>query len=988
MLSPAEALGLAGAALDARVRRAVNHLPDSTLAWLERRLAADALANEAVYERDGRIEPIRIMLRPLLVMPEQVTYLHRVCTRIVDALKGLPEFWMEDPRLHALFRFTPEEEAWIREAWAVIGRRGVNTLYARLDAVCDLTATRWQDSLQFLEPNLSGVGGIQFGPLANALVVRDVVPAILACDPGIHIETPRDQRELFLQALLDHARAVGRAGTNLCLVEPKYVPEGPNEQSALARFLASRHGARVVHADPRELRLEGDEVWYGDVPVDVAYRDYELRDLLALEREDGRPLAALRALFRQNRVVSSVGGEFDHKTCWELLTDDELASSWFSASERRMFRRHIPWTRLLSPRATTLPEGSGDLPDYVRRHREELVLKPNRGYGGVGVHIGSLTPAGEWETLIGRALASHADPNDAWVVQAVVSLPVQEFPVTDAAGRAHTEPFYSVMGLAPTDNGLALLCRVSQRQVVNVALRGGLAPVLIGHPPRDLRAPLRAAVPPERVARQLRERIHRLRHLDAAIGLLSWDEETNLPARARARRGAQLGAVEGLRHELLVSDALGDLVEQAATLPQDVAPSAPELAQLRRVRRIALALPADLVTAFAEARSAALAGWERARVAGEYVDFAAPFSALLGLVRERAAALRLGPDAYDGLLDEHEPHMTRERLEPLLRGVGARLAPLVERLGGRAAQDGLPAGPYATALQAEFCTGLLRDMGFDFERGRSDRSTHPFTMMIGEDDVRLTLRFFEEAPFAAIFATLHEGGHALYDQGFPAELHGTLLAEAPGMGLHESQSRLWENHVGRSLGFWAHYLPRLRALFPVLDGVDAASVQRAANRVCAGPIRVDADEVTYNLHILVRYELEVALLSGDLSVDELPLAWNEGYRRWLGITPASLGEGCLQDVHWSLGIFGYFPTYTLGNLYAAQLVEAYRRDGGDLDREVRAGELRILRDWLAQRVHRAGCTEPSEALIHRVTGEGLAPDAFFRLLTERFDARA
>ena len=988
MLTPAEELGLAGAALDARVRRAVNHIPDSTLAHLERRLAADARINEVVYERDGIMEPIRIMLRPLLVMPDQVTYLHRVCSRIVDALKGVPQYWLEDPRLQSLFRFAPAEEAWIRDAWSSITRRGVNPLYARLDAVCDFTGARWQDSLQFLEANLSGVGGIQMGPLADSLVMRDVVPTLVACDPGLDIEPPRDQRDLFLQVLLDHARVIGRTGNNICLVEPKYVQEGPNEQSALARFLQERHGITVVHADPRELRLENDEVFYGDTRVDVAYRDYEVRDLLALEREDGRELAAMRALFRQNRMVSSIGGEFDHKACWELLTDEELAATYYSASERRMFRRHVLWTRVLSPRVTTLPDGShGDLPEFAYKRREELVLKPNRGYGGTGIRIGSLTSAGEWDALIGEALRTHEDPNDSWVVQSVANLPVHEFPVVDESGRAHAEPFYGVMGFTPTDNGLAMLCRVSQKQVVNVAQHGGLAPMLIGHRPRDLRAPIRAAVAREQAQRQLAERIRRLRDLDAVISLLFWDEETYLPDGGRARRGAQLGTLESLRHELLVDDGLGDLIEEVAAHSGAKPASHSEIDQLRRQRRIALALPHDLVSAFAEARSAALAGWEHARRTEDFATFAGPFARLLGLVRERAQALQVTKDLYDGLIDEHEPGMTRARLDPLLRDLGQRLAPLVRSLAERTAGwgHGLPRTRYADALQAGFCESLLRDMGFDFRRGRLDRSTHPFTLMAGEDDVRVTIRVFEDAPLAAVFATLHEGGHALYDQGFPVELHGTLLAEAPGMGLHESQSRLWENHVGRSRGFWVHYFPQLQKLFPqALGAMDAAGFHRAVNIVRPGTNRVEADEVTYNLHILMRYEMETALLAGDLPVGDLPLSWAEQSRKWLGVVPGSLRDGCLQDVHWSLGSFGYFPTYTLGNLYAAQLIEAYQRAGHDLNAQLRAGRLQELRGWLAVNIYAAGCSEQAEDIIRRVTGRGLEAEAFFRLLVARF----
>lgn len=984
MLSPAEELGLAGAALDARVRRAVNHIPDATLAWLSRRLADDARLNGVVYERGGEVEPVRIMLRPLLVSPQQVAYLHNVCTVIVDALKRLPELYFSDPEVRAILPLAPDEEAWLRDCWTAL-EGGQNALYGRLDAVCDFTGARWQDSLQFLEPNLSGVGGIQLGPLADSLVVRDIVPTIIAHDPGLTIDQPRDQRDLFLQLLLDHARAVGRAGRNICLVEPKYEADGPNEQSAMARYFRERHGVTVVHADPTELRLVGNEVWYQDTCIDVAYRDYEMRDLLELEQEQGHPLEPMRALFRQNRMVSSAGGDFDHKSCWELLTDDRLARRHFTNRERLVFQRHILWTRMVSDRSTSLPHGRGDLPKYIREFREQLVLKPNRSYGGEGVHMGTLTSQAEWETLLTEALRVQANPDESWVVQAVANLPVHEFPVVGAEGRVHYEPFYSVLGFAPTDHGLSMLCRVSQKQVVNVAQHGGLAPVLIGYPPDDLRAPIRAAVPRGVAEKQLTDKIRELRDLDAVVSLMDWDEETYLPPGGHERRGQQMGTVETIAHDLLVDDALGDLIEEVTELTRDEPLRQAELAELKRTRRIELAVPHDLVGALAEARSLALAAWEDARKADDFHPFAGPFTALMKLVRERAQALQRGGDLYDGLLDEYEPGMTRARLDPLLRNLGARLRELVPVLAERTRSAGLMAtSGFPEPAQEAFCRALLGDMGFSFSRGRTDRATHPFTSMLGEDDVRLTLRFRLENPLSAIFATLHEGGHALYDQGYPAELHDTLLAEAPSTGIHESQARLWENHVGRSAAFWAHYLPQLQSRFPAaLGALNAAGFQQAINVVQPSLIRVDADEVTYNLHILMRYELETALLSGDLPVSDLPGAWNESSRKWLGIAPATVGDGCLQDVHWAGASLGYFPTYTIGNLYAAQLTESYAAQA-DLDAQLASGNLRPLRDWLAANVYRWGCRLTAEEIIRKATGRGLEADAFFRHLAARF----
>jgi carboxypeptidase Taq len=274
-------------------------------------------------------------------------------------------------------------------------------------------------------------------------------------------------------------------------------------------------------------------------------------------------------------------------------------------------------------------------------------------------------------------------------------------------------------------------------------------------------------------------------------------------------------------------------------------------------------------------------------------------------------------------------------------------------------------------------------MGFDFERGRLDRSTHPFTMMAGEDDVRLTIRSYAHDPMPAIFATLHEGGHALYDQGLPAELHGTLLADAPSMGLHESQARLWENHVGRSAAFWQHYFAKLEHAFPAALGqTDARQFHRAMNVIAPGLNRVSADEATYNLHVLVRYELEIALLVGDLAVGDLAGAWNERYRHYLGVTAAAPRDGCLQDVHWALGEFGYFPTYTIGNLYAAQLVDAYAR-AHDLDAELARGDLAALRGWLAENVYAHGAKLDAEDLIEGATGHRLDVEPFFRRLEQR-----
>jgi carboxypeptidase Taq len=499
-----------------------------------------------------------------------------------------------------------------------------------------------------------------------------------------------------------------------------------------------------------------------------------------------------------------------------------------------------------------------------------------------------------------------------------------------------------------------------------------LAAVLVGHPPEDLKSSTRAPVQAERAFQELRAAIRRLRDLEGVIHLLEWDEETYRPRDAADDRASQLAVLGALRHDLLAGDRLGDLLG-ACEGRADLAPhERAELARLARQRRAAVALPQSLVAAFAETRSHCLAAWEEARRADDYRVFLAAFEPLLRLMRERAEAIRLSDDLYDALLDEHEPGMRRSRLEPLLQLLGTQLRTLVPRLAERTRRylGLLPRGPYGEPQQWQFCAALLGDMGFDFARGRLDRSTHPFTMMAGEHDIRLTIRTSAEDPLRAIFAALHEGGHALYDQGLPPQLHGTLLADAPSMGMHESQARLWENHVGRSAAFWRHYFAKLQAVHaPLLAGLDARGFHRAINVVVPGVNRVGADEATYNLHVLVRYELEIALLTGELAAADLPGAWDERYRHYLGVSAPTPRDGCLQDVHWALGEFGYFPTYTIGNLYAASLLRALEAHRPDLWVSVEAGEFAPILGWLRENVHRHGHRWDAADLVRRIAGE-------------------
>ncbi len=477
VLTPAEERGLSGLSLDSRVRQVFYAIPPETIAEMIERMVAEAFKRSLIYVRDGRSEAIRVFLRPTGVMPDQLAYLHFVSLTIVNALKRLPDLYIQDFAVRATVPLTPPEEKWLWDSYGP-SQRETSPVFGRLDAMVDFTGPMWKDSLRFVEPNLCGVGGIHLIPTCEQMWAEVVLPVMQEYDPHLQMELGQDLRELFIQEVLDHLEAIGRAGQNVCFVEPKYAGDGPNEQAALAEYFRERHGLTILHADPTELYMRKGEVWYEDSLVDVAYRDYEVRDIIDLEAE-GVDIRPLRTLFKENRMISSLAGDFDHKSCWEVLTDPQFTQKYFNADERQVFRRHILWTRVLSDRRTALPDGEVvDLLEHTRKYQEELVIKPNRSYGGDRVLIGPSASQGEWEAAIQAALSDE----EQWVVQRLAPITVSEFPVVAEDGSVRVEPFYTVMGFAPTKYGLAVLGRASQKQVVNVAQRGGMCAVLIGRP--------------------------------------------------------------------------------------------------------------------------------------------------------------------------------------------------------------------------------------------------------------------------------------------------------------------------------------------------------------------------------------------------------------------------------------------------------------------------------------------------------------------------
>jgi len=492
--------------------------------------------------------------------------------------------------------------------------------------------------------------------------------------------------------------------------------------------------------------------------------------------------------------------------------------------------------------------------------------------------------------------------------------------------------------------------------------------------------------------RAFRGEVAILSDLAAAADLLSWDQDTYMPPGASEGRGEQEATLHAIRHARLTDPAYGDLLEELEGSGLD--PAGSDHAMVREARRTARRagrLPRRLVEELARRTASARVAWARARSEDRFDVFAPELAAVLELKREEADCVgwQSGASRYDALLDVYEPGATAASLKAVFEPMKAEQVALLAALTESRVQpaDEMLHRDYPVDVQRRVCEATAASFGYDFTRGRLDVTAHPFAIGIGADDVRITTRYDASFLNTALFGTMHEAGHAMYEQGFAREYHRTPLAHGASLGIHESQSRLWENLVGRSLPYWEGAFPALRAAFPeALAGEDVEGFYAAVNRVESSLIRVEADEVSYNLHILVRFELELALLSGDLSVADLPAAWNDLYRSYLGVTPPSDSLGCLQDIHWAVGLVGYFPTYALGNLVSAQLFAAARSALPDLDDQVRAGDFAPLLGWLRSNVHVHGSRYLPNDLIARATGAALDSRHYLDYLQGKYGA--
>jgi len=487
------------------------------------------------------------------------------------------------------------------------------------------------------------------------------------------------------------------------------------------------------------------------------------------------------------------------------------------------------------------------------------------------------------------------------------------------------------------------------------------------------------------------------RLLEHTAAILSWDQETYMPEGAVEERASQQALLQSLVHERNTAPRVGELLEvltaagggdgRDGTGPAGL--SGIDAAFVREKKRQytqSTRVPPELVKELAETASRGQHAWAAARKANDYEQFKPWLSTLLRLSREFADALGHDGNRYDALLDQYEPYAKTEEIAEVFGGLRSGLVDLVQRIAeAPQVDDRVFRQKFPVSAQEAASRRVMTALGYETTRGRLDVSAHPFTTTLGGNDVRITTRYHEDQLPSGLFSTIHETGHALYELGVAPELQGTLLAEGTSLGIHESQSRMWENMIGRSRQFWSYWLPELHGYFPEqLGGVDLETFYRGINRVEPSLIRVEADEVTYSLHIIMRFELEQALLADDLSVDDLPAAWAEKSRDLLGIVPGDYASGVLQDVHWSFGAFGYFPTYALGNLYAAQFLRVMEREIPEMWEKIGRGDSAPVLAWLRDRIHRHGRVKSAGELVQEITGEPLDAGYFIDYLNGKY----
>jgi carboxypeptidase Taq len=488
---------------------------------------------------------------------------------------------------------------------------------------------------------------------------------------------------------------------------------------------------------------------------------------------------------------------------------------------------------------------------------------------------------------------------------------------------------------------------------------------------------------------ELKNRIAEIFDLQRASALLGWDQQTYMPPGGAENRGQQLATLQTIAHEKSVSPEIGRLLDDLQPYVAQLDPDSFDARLVRVVKRNydkEVKVPTEWVSEFSIVSTDAYEAWGKARAENNFPLFQPHLEKILDLGHRYAGFFTPYDHVYDPLVDIFEPGLKTADIKAIFNALRPQQVALLQQIANRPQVDNsFMHLRYDEQKQWDFGVETITKMGYDWKRGRQDKTLHPFTTGFGWGDVRITTRVYPDFLAPALFGTLHESGHAMYELGSDKSLDRTPLLGGSSSGIHESQSRMWENMVGRSLPFWQHFYPRLQEFFPSqLGNLPLEAFYKGINKVQPSFIRVEADEATYNLHIMLRMELEIAMMEGTLAIKDLPEVWNTRFQEYLGITPPDNSQGVLQDVHWSGGMIGYFPSYALGNLIAAQLWELINKDIPDLPEQIRRGEFAPWLAWLREKIHVHGSKYEPQELIQKVTGSKIDPAPYMRYLTNKY----
>jgi len=488
---------------------------------------------------------------------------------------------------------------------------------------------------------------------------------------------------------------------------------------------------------------------------------------------------------------------------------------------------------------------------------------------------------------------------------------------------------------------------------------------------------------------RLKELLGEVSDIKRVVEFLDWDQQVNIPPKGHEARGQQMATLGKLAHEKSTTDEVGKLIDDLKKEFAGADHASDEAATIRVASRNydkATRVPSSFVAEQAVVSSKAFEVWGEAREKSDFSIFQPHLEKVVELTKKYISFFPPADHPYDILLDEYEPGMKTAEVKSIFDGLRPKQVELIKAIASKdQVKDDFLFVEYDEEKMMDFGVDVITKYGYDWNRGRQDKALHPFQTTVSVNDTRITTRFEEDNPTAMIFSTMHEAGHAMYEQGVNAVYDRTPLESGTSLAVHESQSRMWENLVGRSLPFWEHFFPSFQKTFPSqLGGVDINSFYKAVNKVEPSLIRVNADEATYNLHVMLRLELEIAMVEGSVSIKDLPEIWNTKMEEYLGITPPNDAKGVLQDVHWSSGLVGYFSTYALGNLISAQLWEKINEDISGLDDQIRAGNFSELLEWLRKNVHQYGQKYEPQTLVERVTGSRITSEPYIRYLTKKY----